>query len=189
MADETQKDPNTQPDQLGTQQPDKSAYEKYLDPARQTKKRNKLIAIILAVIILIILAVIIVVFALQKDDGIGTDSATVTPVEVCADEACFSQHFKACTPASFETVYEGDTVRFEVTGVQDVGCRTKLQYIASADTEVAGNEEMTCDMDNELDYKTATEAATTYPDDYECSGSMLELYEDLKANAVPLGDR
>lgn len=162
-------------------------YGQYIDPDYQNKRKRKTI-ILVTIIAIIVLGIItaVAVFALSSgsNDSDSTNEA-VNVVENCEDEECFNEKFSLCQPASYEGqgFEENTTIEYKISGVQNVGCLVTLEYLSSADQRIIGKE-MTCDLNNELEFRRTLEIADEYPDDFDCQGSLVDFYNQLEEEAL-----
>lgn len=151
-------------------------YEQYLG-VPQKKRKNKLIFIVLGIFALLIILTLIAAFALNSQDNTKTTPTSDNKIEVqCSDEKCFNTNFSDCFPTYYEEKdVAGTTFGYKIPGTKDIGCDVTVKYVSGPDPDLV-NSEMTCDFDNQIDFKKSLINAYLYPDDYNCSGSLSEHF-------------
>lgn len=179
----TQNQNNNQADQTNNS----GNYSQYIDPEYQKKqKKKKILLILISVIVAFaVIATVVIVVASMSSSPSDSTNESVNVTQICEDEECFTERFSLCQPTKYQESEGNSTVAYEIPGIQEVGCIVSLKYVSNDDEEIVGKE-MTCDFDNELDFREALALVDEYPEDFECKGSLIDFYNGLEKEALML---
>ncbi|HEX5798263.1 MAG TPA: hypothetical protein VFX79_02810 [Candidatus Saccharimonadales bacterium] len=165
-------------------QTDSPSYNQYIDADYQKKQKKKKLLVIfgsaLAALVIVSAAIILAVLATSSQDN-STNSAqdNVAIAESCDDETCFELHLRECSPAEYTFEEEGiSKVEYKITGAAEIGCLVEVAYLESEYLPEAEGKNMTCDFDNTIDLQSAVQNVFDYPDDYDCEGELVGVFED-----------
>lgn len=168
--------------------PTDGGYQQYLG-AEPPKSNKKLILIIAGAVLGILIIILAVVFSLKgdkNDSQTGQDQSGQTQITVnCTDKTCLEQNFSKCLPAEYTLNESGSSVKYKVTGIQDIGCKVDVEYLDSKTFGAAVGKKMTCDFDTKVSFDKAAQNVYNYPDDYECQGELSDLIKSLDAENSP----
>lgn len=159
-------------------------YQQYLGPENgPPKDRRKLIIIgIIALFVILIAVLLIVLLTGGNKPGQSDQNQTASNVsETCSDDNCFENNFTQCTPAEYTYNDPKGTVKYTITGIGGLGCPTRIEYVSGIYLQDGAGKTMTCDLDNGVDFKTATYNAFKYPDDFECQGTLADEFRSLNS--------
>jgi hypothetical protein len=155
-------------------------YQQYLGPdSGPPKDRRKLIILVLAGLFAVLITALAVVLLSSNKNKSGQSGDTQTQVTtICQDESCLEQNFAQCLPAEYTFDEAGGSIfKYTVTGIQDVGCDVKMEYVTSKYSPEYVGKDMTCEFDNRLDFRSAVRNVVNFPQDYDCSGDLLPLFQ------------
>lgn len=145
----------------------------YTDPQNNQRKK-KILAIILAIIALAIGAAVAIALSGDRNSSGGAGNGETAAAETCVEEQCFKEKFYTCQPATYELIEEEeDIIGYEILESTETGCWVSLEYLNSADPELAGRG-MACNFENELGFISGTTQVLSYPQEYECEGELTE---------------
>lgn len=144
----------------------------YTDPENNSGKKKTLIII---AVIIILGGIIAAILALSGSFGQSSnpDEEAERVVDTCVEEACFVERYSSCQAATYEAIEETGLINYEISEPTETGCLISFEYLGNNNAELIGKS-MSCNFENEVDFRSATTLVLSYPQDYGCEGELIE---------------